>query len=149
MFVFCSCFGVFFLDFGVFWGVPGVSFFVFFSRNSVICRFSKKLLKAWQAQCFSRCRVPGKREKVTKQGVGTPWKKGCSNATFLRFFMILGCLWASFWGPGATNLGSIFVKFRGGAPGSFLDAFWLPFGRLLGAFWEPWGHLWETLGQFW
>ena len=65
------------------------------------------------------------------------------------FFLILGCLWASFWVPGAINLGSVFVKFRGGAPGSFLDAFWLPFGRLLGAFWEPWGHLWETLRQFW
>ena len=51
-------------------------------------------------------------------------------------------------GSRGANSGSIFVKFRGGAPGSFLDAFWLPFGRLLGAFWEPWGHFWETLDQF-
>ena len=36
--------------------------------------------------------------------------------------------------PGASNLGSLFVKFCGGAPGSFLDAFWLPFGRLFRVF---------------
>ena len=60
---------------------------------------------------------------------------------FFSVFMILGCLWASFWVPGATNLGSIFVKFRGGAPGSFLDAFWSLFGCLLGA-------LGTSLGDF-
>ena len=34
-------------------------------------------------------------------------------------------------GSVATNSCILFVTFRGGAPGSFLDAFWLPFGRLL------------------
>ena len=67
---------------------------------------------------------------------------------FLLFFMILGCLWGSFWVPGATNFGSFFVKFRGGSPGSFLDAFWLPFGRLLDAFCAPFGCLLVALGTF-
>ena len=52
-------------------------------------------------------------------------------------------------GPRGDQFRELDAKFCGGAPGSFLDAFWLPFGRLLGAFWEPWGHLWETLRQFW
>ena len=52
---------------------------------------------------------------------------------FLHVFAIRGYLWGSFWIPGATHFGSFFVKFCGGSPGSFLDAFWSPFGCLLGA----------------
>ena len=62
--------------------------------------------------------------------------------------MILDCFWASFWVPGATNFGSFFVKFCGGSPGSFLDAFWSPFGCLLVSFWSPFGCLLGALGTF-
>ena len=84
--VFCMCFGVFLYYVGVFWGVAGVVFYSFFSRNSVICRFSKKLLKAWQAQCFSKWGYPGRREKKTKLGVGTPWKRDAHMHRFIWFF---------------------------------------------------------------
>ena len=67
---------------------------------------------------------------------------------FLYFFMLLGCLWGSFWVPWATNFGSFFVKFRGGSPGSFSDAFWSAFGCLLVPFWDPFGCLLEALGTF-
>ena len=62
--------------------------------------------------------------------------------------MIRGCLWGSFWVPGATNFGSFFVKFRGGSPGSFFVPFWLTFGRLLVAFCASFGCLLGALGTF-
>ena len=43
--VFCTCFGVFFFNFGVFWRVPG-GFLVLFSRNAIIYRVSKKVCMA-------------------------------------------------------------------------------------------------------
>ena len=51
---FRACFGMFCFDCGVFWRVPVVFFSVFVPRNLINYRFSKKLLKARQAQCFSK-----------------------------------------------------------------------------------------------
>ena len=93
------------------------------------------------AQCFSKWGYPGRREKVTKQGVRTPWKKGCSNALFVCSFCDFWVPLGSFCIPGATYFGSFFVNFFGGSPGSFLDAFWLLFGCLLVSFWSPFGCL--------
>ena len=56
-------------------------------------------------------------------------------------FVISGAFWHTFWVPGASNLSGFFVKFLGGAPGSLLGAFWMPFGCPLGA-------LGTSLGDF-
>ena len=48
-------------------------------------------------------------------------------------FVIFDAFWYYFWVPGASNLSGFFVNFLGKAPGSLLDAFWMPFGCSLGA----------------
>ena len=100
--LFWVCFSEFL---GAFEGVPGV-FYSTFSLKNVNLRISEIPLKAWHAQCFSRSRHPGGREKVIKK-----------------------------------VLSGFFVKFLGGAPGSLLGAFWMPFGCPLGA-------LGTSLGDF-
>ena len=54
-------------------GVPGV-FYSTFSLANINLSISEIHRKAWQAQCFSRSRHPGGREKVTKKVVGIRWK---------------------------------------------------------------------------
>ena len=57
--------------------LPGVSrgvFYSTFSLKNINLSISEIPLKAWQAQCFSRSRHPGGREKVTKKVVGIRWK---------------------------------------------------------------------------
>ena len=101
---------------------------------------SEMLLKAWQAQCFSRSRHFGGREKVTKKVVGIRWKNLWIEGVVLELiFVILDAFWHPFWVPGASNLNGFFVKFIGKAPGSLLGAFWMPFGCLWDAFSSP-GH---------
>ena len=60
-------------------------------------------------------------------------------------FVILGAFWHPFWVPGASNLSGFFVNFLGRAPGSLLDAFWMPFGCPLGALGTSLGDFGSTL----
>ena len=84
---------------------------------------------------------PSRREKVTKQGVGILLKKGCSNALLLNVFYVFRVPLGIILGLRGDQLWNFFVKFCGGAAGSFVVTFWLPFGRLLDAFWEPCGRV--------
>ena len=97
-------------------------------------RISEIPLKAWQAQCFSRSWHPGGREKVTKKVVGIRWKNRWIKGVVLELIFVIFCaFWHPFCFPGPSSLSGFFVNFLGRAPGSFLDAFWMPFGCPLGA----------------